>query len=143
MSYLDDFEHSFMQHTLQIVRQYQGEYDATLLINCLLGLLVVPKEKFLEAVPEEPLSKLKKWGIDPKSIECTGRSHDGNLRPDTLRGLVINLRHAVAHCLLEPVSENNEVHSFRFSNGSGMRAVIKLKQLRVFVERLAEYLDQH
>lgn len=44
MSYLSDFERSFSEHTLAVVEAYSGEYDATLLINCLLGLLVVPKE---------------------------------------------------------------------------------------------------
>ncbi len=45
-----------MQHTLQILDKYDGEFDATLLVNCLLGLLVVPKEScslypiFLEVV---------------------------------------------------------------------------------------------
>jgi len=43
MSYLDNFEHSFMQHTLEILREYEGAYDATILVNCLLGLLVVPR----------------------------------------------------------------------------------------------------
>lgn len=60
MSYLDDFEHSFMRRTLQIIKDYKGKYDATILVNCLLGLLVVPREKFLEALPTEPLSSLEK-----------------------------------------------------------------------------------
>jgi len=62
MSYLDDFEHSFMQHTLQIVRTYEGPFNASILINCLLGLLVVPKETALSAIPFDPLSNLSKWG---------------------------------------------------------------------------------
>ena len=69
MSYLDEFEHSFMQHTQEILHEYKGQYEATILINCLLGLLVVPKECFPNAIPDEPLSELKKWGIDPNSIE--------------------------------------------------------------------------
>ena len=45
MSYLSDFERSFSDHTLQLVRGYEGPFDATLMVNCLLGLLVVPKDK--------------------------------------------------------------------------------------------------
>jgi len=139
MSYLDDFEHSFMQHTLEIVREYKGPYDATLFINCLLGLLVVPRDSFLEAIPEEPLSELKSWGIDPASIQSPGNSADSG----TLRGLVRNLRNAVAHFNLTPIPKTSAVHSFAFTDRNGLRAVIKLNEMRVFVERLAEYLDAH
>jgi len=68
MSYLNNFEHSFMQHTLDIVRNYKGPYDASILVNCLLGLLIVPKETSLEAIPLDPVSDLQKWGINSKSI---------------------------------------------------------------------------
>lgn len=36
------------EHTLALVQEYKGGLDATLLINCLLGLLVVPKETVLQ-----------------------------------------------------------------------------------------------
>lgn len=143
MSYLDDFEHSFMQHTLEIVRTYNGPFDASVLINCLLGLLVVPKETSLGAIPLDPLSELSKWGINPDSIESVGRSTRGNPKPDTIRGLVINLRHSVAHFRLKPVPRTSDVHSFEFSNRDGFKATISLKELRVFVDKLADYLDKH
>ena len=140
MSYLDDFEQSFMQHTLEIVRTYNGPFDASVLINCLLGLLVVPKETSLDAIPLDPFSELSKWGIDPDSIESVGKSKPGNRKPDTIRGLVINLRHSVAHFNLKPVPRTRDVHSFEFSNRDGFKATISLKELRVFVDKLADYL---
>ncbi|MHC4117160.1 MAG: HEPN family nuclease [Planctomycetota bacterium] len=143
MSYLDDFEHSFMQHTLEIVRAYSGPFDASVLINCLLGLLVVPKETSLDAIPLEPLSDLSRWGINPASIQSVGRATRGNPNPDTIRGLVVNLRHSVAHFKLKPVPRTSDVHSFEFSNRDGLKATISLKELRVFVDKLADYLDKH
>ena len=142
MSYLDNFEHSFMQHTLAIVRDYRGSYDATILINCLLGLLVVPKETSLKAIPLDPISDLAKWGIDPMSIESTGKPTKANPHPDTLRGLVHNLRNAVAHFNLKPVPRR-DVHSFSFTAGNGLKAIIKIDEMREFVEKLAAYLDAH
>lgn len=47
MQYEPDFAKSFMRRTLEIARDYKGPHDATLLINCMLGLLVVPKEALL------------------------------------------------------------------------------------------------
>ena len=145
MSYLDDFEHSFMQRTLEILRSYEGHFDATMLINCLLGLLVVPKEQFLEAIPLDPLHGLSKWGIRPASIKRIGRKTPKNPNPDTLRGIVYNLRNSVAHFRLKPNPSPQEVHSFEFTDrdkeGPHFRAVIKLHEMRNFVERLAAHLE--
>lgn len=142
MTYSVDFEHSFMQHTLKIVHDYCEDYPATLLVNCLLGLLIVPKETSLDSIPDEPIANLSKWGIDPKSIISMGRVHRNNTPPDTLRELVHRLRNAVAHFRIEPIPRREEVHSFRFTDENGFCAIIKLNEMRDFIERLAEYLDR-
>lgn len=141
MSYLSDFERSFSDHTLALVEQYKGSFDATLLINCLLGLLVVPKETVLEAIPETPLSDLEKWGIAPSSVKAPGIQKGKNdPNPETLRGLVYNLRHSVAHFKIKPVSNEGGVHSFEFKNDRGLHAVITIDELREFVKRLSKHL---
>lgn len=141
MSYLSDFERSFSQHTLKLAEAYKGPYDATMLVNSLLGLLVVPKETVLDAIPEDPLSELAKWGIDPASIIVPGRPTRTNPRPETLRGLVVNLRHAVAHFRIKPIPATGEVHSFEFKNDTGLHAVISISEMRDFVQKLARHLS--
>lgn len=141
MSYLSGFEHSFSNHTLKLVESYDGPYEATLMINCLLGLLVVPKETVLAAIPEEPLSQLANWGIDPASIRHAGRPTKANPRPDTLRGLVANLRHAVAHFNIKPIPATEEVHSFEYINKAGLHAVITVREMREFVRTLSHHLS--
>ncbi len=143
MSYLDNFEHDFMRRTLKIVQDYKGDYDATILVNCLLGLLVVPKERFLKAIPEDPLSELSKWGIDPSSILDDGKPRPANPQPNTIRGLVYNLRNSVAHFRLEPIPRTGEVHSFDFTTDSEFHAIIKLDDMRNFINNLAGHLDRH
>jgi hypothetical protein len=59
VSYNSDFERAFIERSLALVQQYSGPYDAALLLNCLLGLLVVPKESCLAAIPETPIADLK------------------------------------------------------------------------------------
>jgi hypothetical protein len=140
MSYLSHFEHSFVENTLALVDSYEGKYDATILVNCLLGLLVVPKESFLDVIPEEPLSSLKKWGINPDSIRNPGRPTKKNPNPETLRGLVTNLRHAVAHFNIRPIPATEEVHSFEYTNDTGLQAVISVLEMRIFVRALAKHL---
>jgi hypothetical protein len=73
LSYLSDFDRDFGQRTLKLVTEYgHGKYSTTLLVNCRLGLLIVPKETMLDAVPDAPLSELAEWGINPDSIKSLG-----------------------------------------------------------------------
>lgn len=143
MSYLSNFERSFSEHTLAVVDEYVGQYDATLLINCLLGLLVVPKETVLNVIPETPLSDLGKWGIAPASIKNPGTSRGPrDPDPNTLRGLVANLRHSVAHFRIQPVPKDGDVVAFEFRNDRGLHAVVSISELRDFVRQLSAHLKQ-
>lgn len=142
MSYLSNFERSFSEHTLRLVQDYEGPYDATLIVNCLLGLLVVPRETMLAAIPESPLSDLPKWGISEAAIKDCGRPTGSNPRPSTLRGLVANLRHSVAHFRIKPVPATGDVHSFDYRNEVGLHAVISVAEMRVFVSKLSEHLSK-
>ena len=140
MSYNTDFERAFIERSLILVQEYQGPFDATLLLNCLLGLLVVPKESCLAAIPQVPITKLKEWGIDPKAIKSFGTSNGPNDDPQNLRGLVWRLRNAVAHFRFKPVPSRGEVTAFNFRDQSGFEATVPLAELRVFVERLASHI---
>jgi hypothetical protein len=62
MSFNSDFERAFMDRSLLLVKEYNGPYDATILLNCLLGLLIVPKEGCLSAIPAEPIRRSEKMG---------------------------------------------------------------------------------
>lgn len=142
MSYVGEFDRAFMRHTLKILDRYDGEFDATLLVNCLLGLLVVPKESYLKAIPETPLAELANWGINPASIRHPGEPYPGNPKPDTIRGLVISLRHAVAHFRIKPIPANGDVEAFEYRNDRKLHAVIPLAQMREFTKRLATHLER-
>lgn len=140
MSFNSDFERAFIQRSLALVQQYSGPYDATLLLNCLLGLLVVPKESCLAAIPDSPTSQLLTWGIDPRAIKSFGRWDSPNNDPNNLRGFVWRLRNAVAHFRFQPVPAQGEVTAFNFKDLSGFEATVRLAELRVFVERLASHI---
>jgi HEPN pEK499 p136 len=140
MSYLSNFERSFSEHTLQLVQNYDGKFPATLMVNCLLGLLVVPRETALKSIPEEPLTEIENWGVSRTSIKNVGRKTENAPDPETLRGFVSNLRHSVAHFRIEPVPANEEVHSFKYVNDRGFEAVITISEMRAFVTRLSEHL---
>jgi len=140
MSYNSDFERAFIERSLQLVQQYRGPFDATLLLNCLLGLLVVPKESCLHSIPRDPIDNLTKWGINPAAITSFGTSTLNDNNPHHLRGLVWHLRNAVAHFHFRPIPEAGEVEAFHFHDDSGFKATVPLAELRDFVERLANHL---
>ena len=141
MEFGKQFERDFMRRTLKLVKEYEGPYDATLLLNCLLGLLIVPKETSLEQIPTEPISKLSEWGISPASIKSFGKKNEKNQYPETLRGIVYNLRNSVAHIRVRPTTDMRQVKGFEFTDLSGFRASIDLNEVRVFVEKLANHLE--
>lgn len=140
MSYNSDFERAFIERSLMLIQQYNGPYDATLLLNCLLGLLVVPKESCLAAIPCHYLDRFSEWGIDPSVITSRGTWTKDDNDPTNLRGLVWRLRNAVAHFHFKPIPTSGEVQAFQFEDQSGFSATIPLDQLRTFVERLAAHI---
>ncbi|MCH8152853.1 MAG: hypothetical protein IH830_10845 [Planctomycetes bacterium] len=146
MEYEEQFERDFMKRTQSLLREYDeraGPYDATLLVNCLLGMLVVPTETFIEKIPTDPISDLKKWGISHSSIKSVGKRTPNNPHPDTLRGVVWNLRNAVAHFGVTPLHQRGECIGFEFRDDmAGFTAEISLGELRQFVEKLAEHLER-
>ena len=143
MEYEPDFVKSFMRRTAAIIKEYNGPLDATMLVNCLLGLLVVPRESLFLKIPDVPFDALSSWGIGPSSIKKFGVCDYGCEHEPTLRQLVRRLRNAVAHFNVHPMHSNGEVSGFRFKDRNGFCAEVPLSQLRDFLIRLAEYLEEN
>ena len=87
MNYKSKFELDFMSRSREIIEQYQGPYDATLLINCMLGLLVVPKETLFSDIPLIPFES----SSFPRRLESIVELVDSRLREnDGFDGLSLN-----------------------------------------------------
>lgn len=80
MGNYSDFETEFVQRTLALIDQYnemikelgkpfREQYNYTLTLNCLLGLIVMPKERALSFLPAERLTQQLKqaWGYRSRS----------------------------------------------------------------------------
>ena len=142
MEYEPEFARSFMQRTLAIAQDYQGPLDATLLINCLLGLLVVPKEALIDKIPMAPFESLAEWGISPSSIRSVGKCEYDHEHAPNLRQLVRRMRNAVAHFKVDPVHKDKKVTGFSFKDRSGFYAVVPLSEIKEFVTKLSAHLEQ-
>ena len=142
MSFNSDFEKAFMERSLVLVKEYKGPFDATILLNCLLGLLIVPKESCLKSIPLDSIENISKWGISRQSIKKLGNAKGNDDNPNTLRGFVWHLRNAIAHFRFRPVPERGEVKAFHFHDLSGFEVEVPLVELRNFVEILAIKLKE-
>jgi hypothetical protein len=142
VEYEAPFPLSFMERTRALVRDYRGPYDSTLLVNCLLGLLLVPKEAFLELIPEDPPEFFAKWGFGPDSVRSFGKPTKKTPRPETLRGVVHSLRNAVAHFRFVPKHQAAEVVAFDFHDLTGFAATLTVEETRQFIEAMAAHLEK-
>ena len=108
MSNYKNLEIEFIARTLKILNQYNSilykideheRYESTLLVNTLLGLIIFPKEKTISYLPKNRLNQelLNEMGIFNSKINDDLKS---------LKDLIIEIRHSVAHFNIEFKSDN-------------------------------------
>ena len=105
-----NFEPDFINRTLALIDQYDGfiedvnfneQYNYTLLINCFLGLIVMPRERVINNIPEIELTQESRvaLGLGNAEIEPTITN---------LRRFIHQLRNSIAHFNIEIKSRNHE-----------------------------------
>lgn len=134
MEYDEKFFLDFVGRTRKVIDEYEGAYDATLIVNCLLGLLVVPRETMYERIPEGPVHDLMEVGVGLSNIKL-GRGQN------TVREFIRGLRNAVAHFNVRPKSEGGQVSAFVFRDRNGFNAELTLNELRFLVIWLSDMLE--
>ena len=125
MGNYSDFETDFVQRTLALIDQYnemievQGkpfseQYNYTLTLNCLLGLIVLPKERALSFLPADRLTQQLKAEMGLHESQLPGPEMN-------LRELIHKMRNSVAHfCVhVESVSDAHLVDWIVFRESSG------------------------
>ncbi|MGR1221338.1 HEPN family nuclease [Metapseudomonas otitidis] len=123
-----DLELDFVERTISLIEQYTNlvqekpfaeQLNYTLTINCLLGLVVMPKERIITYISKEKLSaeNLQKMGLFKSRV-------DDSIK--TLRDLIKNLRHAIAHFSIEVISECDKrlIDRIVFKGAEGQAQVI-------------------
>ncbi|MBT3045016.1 MAG: hypothetical protein KME67_19330 [Candidatus Thiodiazotropha sp. (ex Codakia orbicularis)] len=142
-----NLEQEFIERTLHLIEQYysvldnypfEEQFNYTLTINCLLGLIVMPKEKVISYIPTDRLTSDYLKAIGAPTLEFNGEIR-------TLRDLIISLRHAIAHFDIKVVSVNERylVDWLEFSdseNGGGLVARFQASELLPFLRHYASCL---
>jgi len=146
------FDVDFIKRSREIIEQYDkyvlpnvaaaSQYEVTLLINCLLGLLILPKERKRHKIPDLPIAGLPDWGIRTDYItkpgkDCVGRPRTAEYL--TVLELVTDLRHSVAHILFKPLGDGKDITHLEFhTDRSKVKLNVPVTDFRVFVKKLAD-----
>lgn len=118
----------FMERTLKIIEQYDTlelpldeKFEITLLTNCLLGLIVFPREKTISKIPTERLtSELKaRIGLSKSYI---------NSRYTNMRDLIQGLRISVAHFKIDYTSNHKNIDRLIFYNDRSTEKIAEFTQ---------------
>lgn len=121
----------------------QGEevYEATQLINSTLGLLVFPREEYVDRIPAIPLAELRAQGWPVPDVTPNFK------QVKDLRELARYLRNAISHFNVAfPADGTNELRLLRVwntdprSRTKTWEAVLTLEDLRELTHRFADLL---
>ena len=112
----EDAEKEFVVRTLRLLEQYDSlelaekeRLEITLLVNALLGLVIVPKEKLLTYLPNERIEEASKFGLFSHQIRGD--------KVKTVSDLMIALRHSAAHFdVAFDGDENDKIQTVVFSD---------------------------
>ena len=133
----DYFVKDFYKRTLRLISATQSEYDVALLINSMVGLLVVPKEKYFHSiqvaddfVDKDLLNHIRSTFDDGDKISFT----------EILR----RLRNSVCHGDMEIkaeksnyIGEQPKIGSIVFNNNNASSAEIPIDLLKRFLINFA------
>jgi len=143
MSKWEDFPRDFLRRTMLNVENYRGTYDVVNLINNCLGMIVIPNEHLIEALPEYSFDHAdKRFGIDKNNITY---EHKENYK---LSNILRHVRNGLSHGLIEQRTQDEEIIGVRFfdradrDSPDNFSLELSINELRQFAFSLAKaFLD--
>jgi hypothetical protein len=146
----ETFDIQFIERTKKIIENYEGTYNITLLLNCLLGLIVLPSEfykrksrNFLDI----EIDKIQEIQDLTENIlfNPTKRKRNNTWVEDkkSLKNLIKKVRNGVSHQQIECVDENGRwdrviIRDFNTYNNDNLELEVswtpnQLKMFALFV----------
>lgn len=133
----NQIEIDFIRRTLVLVKEYDGQYDATFLINCCLGLLVFPKERHFKSIPDVEIpAEGVFWGLSRNNITvpCSGCGYK-------VSEVVRRLRNGVCHFNVRSLPDSSDnISTLEIKDHGGFKAVLKLPELKQFIIEFANHV---
>ena len=131
----DEIEVDFIERTLELICKYKGNYEVTLLINCCLGLLVLPKEKHLESIPKQKIPTTGSlWGLSRDSVTGVGCEHCGYKLSNVIR----RIRNGICHFHVKTLPDGTgEIGKIEIKDRGNFKAVLSIDEFRELAVSLA------
>ncbi|HMU44058.1 MAG TPA: HEPN family nuclease [Ignavibacteriaceae bacterium] len=138
-------EYDFIERTKKIIKQYETikekeKYEVTLLLNCFVGLLILPQQYWYEHQPETIISE-KDWGISPEHIIFIKKEEIKNVK-----NVVRHLRNAISHYHFVAFSDDNKSIShikfedYDMSSNKTFEATLSVENINKFVGIFSEHM---
>jgi HEPN pEK499 p136 len=118
------FRIDFVQRTMANVTRYRGKFEFTNLLNCTLGLIILPYEKGIKGIQQQPF-----WSTNLDEIpnrptfqihrfEPIKSERDGNriYYGKTLEVLLRKIRNGLAHQNVQPLNQNGQFECVEIKN---------------------------
>ncbi len=108
MSEYENFPTDFIKRTREIIDSYSGKRDVTNLINCCLGLIIIPTQKFHTDIPAtNAKDDIEDLGIDHEKISILA---DNDY---SLSTIIRHIRNGLSHGRIEQRTENRVITGLR------------------------------
>jgi hypothetical protein len=148
----ETFDIQFIERTKKIIENYKGTYNITLLLNCLLGLIVLPSEFYKRKsrnffdVEIDKIQELDELTVNIY-FKPTKRKRDNTWVEDkkSLKNLIKKVRNGVSHQQIECVDDNGLwdrviIRDFNLYNNNNLELEISWtpKQLKIFALFVAD-----
>lgn len=140
-------EIDFIDRTIKIIKQYDTfqiavneKYNVTLLLNCMVGLLILPQQHWFGFLPKDLISE-KEWGIKPEHISFIKKGETKNVIDFTR-----HLRNSIAHYRFKVFENKNciisqiQFEDFDRNNEKTFEAVIPIANLKNFLNIFSEFI---
>lgn len=142
-----DINIDFIKRTVDIINDYDGQYEVTLLLNCCTGLLVLPKEVHNNLIPnlEIPVTG-SIWGLKRSYLSFGSQGDDY-----TLSYIIRRLRNGICHFKVQTLPDGSGnistliINDFNGSRSSTdtFKAELPISALKELVNALACHVLQH
>lgn len=135
-------EFDFIERTKEILSQYNSlnikeKFSVTLLLNCSVGLLVLPQQFWFDHLPTEIISR-EKWGLTEDMITFMENDKD-----KSVKNIARHLRNSISHYKFETIPDaNNKIDKIKFSdsnskNNKVFEMIISVKDYILFLQKFS------
>lgn len=138
-------EYDFIERTKKIIEQYSlvretPKYEVTLLLNCFVGLLILPQQHWYDKLPDISIS-VNEWGISPDDI-----SFIKNDEKKDVKNVSRHLRNSVSHYRFIAFKDDaNNINQIKFedynrTNEKTFEAILSIASIKTFIYNFSDFL---